>query len=813
MDRGRLAGILGVVFLLSLSSPSRLMANPQQDGAVTATSVDDPSGYRDVVRRYCAGCHNDRLRTGNLSLASVSVANVGEHADVWERVLDKLQTQSMPPPGRPRPDSDTYDRFAGWLEVALDEASSANPNPGRPTAHRLNRLEYVNAIRDLLDLNIDGEGLLPADDIAFGFDNNADILTVAPGMLERYMQTARTISRLALGDPAIQADTVRYAVSSLLTQDERMGEEFPFGARGGIAIQHHFPRDGEYFIRLRLRGNGGRNEPQEIDVRLDDERVALLRVGRWPTAEDKNAVPAGALDLRTNRSSDDSLEVRLPIRAGEHRLSVSFQKRTSVTEGVAPSRLPIWTFSTGRGFVERMALDSVEIDGPYATNAFVDGNSDEVGELASRRRIFSCYPEFSEEEESCVDEILRRLLRRAFRRPATDLDVAVALGFYREGRAGRTFDAGIQRGLESIIVDPEFLFRLERDPVDVLPATAYRLSDLELASRLSFFIWSSIPDDELFSVAVAGRLHEPVVLEEQVRRMLIDERSQVLVRSFGAQWLHLRRMRTVTPDVNAFPAFDDNLRTDLVRETELFLENELRNDESVVNLLTADYTFVNERLARHYGLSGVYGPRFRRVEWDDARRRGLLGHGSILTVTSLATRTSPVVRGKWILENILGTPPPPPPPDVPDLPEPVRGASSRSVRERLEEHRANPVCSNCHARMDPLGFALEHFDAVGQWREVTDGNVPIDPSGVLPNGTAFGGLPELRDVLVGRKKAFVTTVSEKLLTYALGRGLEYFDQPAVRRIVREAEADEYRWSALVLGVTRSMPFRMRRAEP
>ena len=597
----------------------------------------DASTWRGVLDRYCVTCHNERLLTGNLALDDIDMEHVGADAEVWEKVLRKLRTQAMPPPRRPRPDAETYGAFATWLETALDRAAAAEPNPGRPTIHRLNRLEYANAVRDLLHLEIDSGTMLPADDLAYGFDNNADILTVAPGLLERYMSAARKVSRLAVGDPTIEADAVRYPLSSLLVQDDRMSEDLPFGSRGGAAVRHHFPLDGEYVVRLALR-NPGRREPQEIDVRVDGVRRALLRAGSWP--EGVNPGEARVVE------PGEPLLVRFPARAGTHVVSVSFTQRTAVTEGMAPSRLPIWTFSTGRGYVQRMALESVEIEGPYSPDSLGRGPDGEE-QVASRRRIFVCRPaNAAEEEEACADEILAKLARRAFRRPVDDLDLEVLRDFYAEGRGEGNFDAGIQRALESILVDPEFLFRIERDPPGVAPATAYRLSDAELASRLSFFLWSSLPDDELLDAAEAGSLGDPVVLERQVRRMLADERAGVLVSSFAAQWLHLRRMRTVTPDVNAFPGFDENLRDALVRETELFVESQMRDDRSVVDLLSADYTFANERLARHYGIPNVYGSRFRRVDLPGEARRGLLGHGSVLTVTSLATRTSPVVRGK-----------------------------------------------------------------------------------------------------------------------------------------------------------------------
>ena len=752
-----------------------------------------------MLDRYCVVCHNERLQRGALSLDGLPADQVGEHADVWEKVLQKLQTQSMPPPGRPRPEEAEYGRFSSWLATELDLAAAATPNPGRPTIHRLNRLEYTNAIRDLLGLDVDGETLLPGDDLAYGFDNNADLLTVAPGLLERYMSVARKLARLAVQDSSVEPDVARYTLSTLDVQDDRMSEELPFGSRGGTAIRHHFPLDAEYLVKLSLTGNG--REPQEIDVRLDGVRVALLSVGRWPAESGREVAP---------READGTLTVRFPATAGTHVLGVSFVKRTTVVEGVAPSRLPVWTFGTGRGFVERMALDSVDIGGPYSPDTISRGTGGAEA-VHSEPHVFSCRPTSAAEEGPCADEILGTLARRAYRRPVSDDDVRLLREFFDVGRRDGSFEAGIQRALEMMLVDPEFLFRFERDPAGTAPGTAYRLSDVELASRLSFFLWSSIPDDELLAVAEAGRLGRPDVLEAQVRRMLADDRSTVLISSFAGQWLHLRRMRTVTPEVNAFPGFDDNLRDALVRETQLFVEDQFRDDRSVVDLLTADYTFVNERLARHYGIEGVYGSRFRRVTWTDEKRRGLLGQGSILTVTSLATRTSPVVRGKWVLENILGTPPPPPPPDVPPLPDRVESEVVQSMRTRMEAHRANPVCASCHARMDPLGFALEHFDAVGKWRD-TEAETPIDASGALPDGTTFDGLPALRDVLFERRGEFVATVTEKLLTYALGRGIEYFDRPAIRAMVREAERDDYRWSSLILALVRSQPFQMRRSE-
>ena len=801
---GVVALVFGAIFLGAAATPAQpagAVGRPAAAAAEPAAGQAEagPSTYRAVLDRYCVACHNRRTLAGSLALDDVDLEQAGRRAELWEKVLQKLHTRAMPPPGRPRPAPAVYDAFGTWLERSLDQWAADHPNPGRPAIHRLNRLEYANAVRDLLHLDVDARTLLPADDLAYGFDNNAAILTVAPGLFSRYMSAARTVSRLAVGDPSIEADVVRYPMSPLLVQDGRMSEDLPFGSRGGAAVRHHFPRDADYVLRIALRQNRGRNEPQEIDVRVDGERIALLRAGRWP-----DDAPAGSPGAR---AAEEGLVVRFPVRAGTRPVSVSFTGRTMAPEGVAPARLPLWTFSTGRGYVEPMALDGFEIEGPY------DSEAAAAADTPSRRRIFVCEPAGAAGEEACAAQIVETLARRAFHRPVTDEDLQDLLAFYREGRAEGGFRAGVRRALESILVDPEFLFRIERDPPGAAPATAYRLSDVELAARISFFLWASIPDDELLDAAAAGRLRDPEVLEAQVRRMLADERAGTLVTSFAAQWLHLRRMRTVAPDVNAFPAFDENLREALIRETELFVGSQLRDDRSVVELLTADHTFVNERLARHYGIPGVYGSRFRRVKWDDDRRRGLLGQGSILTVTSLATRTSPVVRGKWILENVLGTPPPPPPPDVPELEAGSDSGEPASLRARLEAHRANPVCSNCHARMDPLGFALESFDAVGQWRETDAGGAPIDTAGVLPDGAAFDGLPALRDVLHGRRDEFVATVTEKLLTYALGRGVEHYDRPAIRAIVREAAADDYRWSSIILGITRSLPFQMRRSEP
>jgi hypothetical protein len=776
----------------SLSGLSQFQSQSSVPGGASAPNTAA------VVSRYCVACHNERLRTANLALDTVRWDDAGAGGPVWEKVVQKLLTEEMPPPGRPRPDKTTYNTLRSSLEAALDREAARNPNPGRPAMHRLNRLEYTNAVGDLLALPIDGRSLLPLDETAFGFDNNADVLTILPGLLERYMSAARKISRLAVGDRTLRPVAETYPVSELVSQEDRLSEDLPFGSRGGIAIHHYFPLDAEYTLRIRLQrdkaGTGAvrglSGGPQQIDVHLDGQRLQRFTVG----AE----VPGGR--VAAPESADSGLQLHFSARAGASLIGVSILGQMLAAEGVTPRRLPVWTFSLGN---ERIGIDTVQIEGPF--------NPLGPGQTPSRRKIFLCAPAATDDEQSCAKTIVSTLARRAYRRPVNDKDVDRLLKFYAAGRDEAGFEAGVRSALEAILVDPEFLFRIERDPAGIAPATAYPLSNAELASRLSFFLWSSIPDDELLAVAERGALLEPDVLERQVRRMLRDPRSRALVENFSEQWLHIRSLRAVIPDVNSFPEFDDNLREAFQRETRLFVESQFREDHSVRDLLTANYTYVNERLARHYGISNVYGSRFRRVTLE-GDRAGLLGQGSVLTVTSHATRTSPVLRGKWVLENILGSPPPPPPANVPPLNENKQGDRRISVRERLEEHRKNAVCASCHARMDPLGFALENFDAIGKWRDVEE-TAPVDASATLPDGTKFRGARELRKVLMSRQDEFVKTVIEKLLTYAVGRGVEYYDQPAVRRILRDARSDDYRWSSLILSIVESVPFQMRRSEP
>ena len=775
--------------------------------------------YRAILNQYCVMCHNETLRTAELVLSTKDVGNVSNEPVVWEKVVRKLRTGAMPPAGMPRPDEATYDSFATYLETELDRAAAANPNPGRTSVHRLNRAEYANAIRDLLALEIDGELLLPPDESAFGFDNIAAVLSVSPLLLERYMAAARRISLQVIGDPDARPVFETYEVHKFLRQDDRMSEDLPFGSRGGIAFRHYFPLDGEYVIRIRLQREArerirGMHEPHQIDVRLDGERVTLFNIG----SEDFGR-PAPIFSLGTlvgdpereqyERFADEGLEFRFAAKTGMRMVGISFVNQFVIPEGPLhyingrPDYLPRLSLSDrieNRGGLPEM--QTVEIGGPYAAQG--------LGETPSRQKVFVCRPSGHEDEEACAQEILSTLVRRAYRRPVTNEDLEPLLRFYESGRNDGGFEEGIRRALEAILMSPEFLFRIEADPESVAPGTAYPVSNIELASRLSFFLWSSIPDDELLDVAERGELRNPGVLEQQVRRMLGDRRSRALVQNFAAEWLSLRALEAAKPDQSVFRDFDENLRAAFRQETELFFVHILREDRSVLEFLDADYTFLNNRLAEHYEVPGVYGSHFRRVVLNDGRRGGLLGQGAILTATSYGNRTSPVSRGKWVLENLLGTPPPPPPPNVPFLKEQGAGDKILTMRERMEQHRANPACASCHKLMDPLGFALENFDGVGVWR-TAEGGTPIDSSGELPDGTPFQGPAELRKALLTKREGFVATVTEKLLTYALGRGLEYYDAAAVRQVIREATPSDYRLSSLIRGIVRSTPFQQRRS--
>jgi mono/diheme cytochrome c family protein len=750
-----------------------------------AAAPQTPASVRATIDKYCVTCHSQRLRTAGLSLETLDTTDIPAHAELWEKVTTRLRTGAMPPAGAPRPDAATAADTAEWLETSLDEAAARRPNPGRPPLHRLNRVEYANAVRDLLALEIDPRALLPADDQGYGFDNNAGALTMSPGLMDRYLLAARRIARTAIGAASTRPVVETFTVSRLLTQDDRIGEELPFGSRGGLAFRHQFPFDAEYVMRIRLQGATARTPGEQIDVRLDGQRIALLTTAAAPRAAGEG-VP------------DPVLETRFAAKAGPRLIGVAVIGRTVVAEGLGPARLPVGNIS-----FRSSGVSAVDLEGPF--------NPQGPGETPSRRRLFPCHPSASQEQRRCATEIASSLARRAFRRPAEERDVNTLIGFYDRARADG-FEAGVQAIVERVLIDPEFLFRIERDPPRIAPGTAYRISDLELASRLSFFLWSSGPDEELLEAAARGRLRDPAVLRTQVTRLLADPRSAALVTNFASQWLHLRNLRAVAPDLAEFPDFDENLRQAFQRETELVIDSQLRENRPVTDLLTTPYTFLNERLARHYGIRGVLGSHFRRVTVDTPERIGLLGQGSILTVTSYATRTSPVLRGKWLLENILGTPPPAPPPNVPSLKENSEAAQPTTVRERMEEHRRNPVCASCHARMDPLGFALENFDAIGRWRTAGEDQAPIDASAALPDGTKFEGPVGLRLILVARRDQFAATIAEKMLTYALGRGVEYFDRPSLRAVMRQARDQHYTWSSIIFGIVTSTPFQMRSAK-
>jgi hypothetical protein len=744
---------------------------------------------RAVLDKYCVSCHNPKLKTGGLVLDPERLAPDAVAADgvVWEKVIRKLRSASMPPVGLPRPDQATYDSTAAELEHALDRAARAHPNPGNVGAfHRLSRTEYANAIRDLLALEmlpkeLDITTLLPADNSSTGFDNLADLLFVSPTALDGYLSAARKISRLAVGDPAIPVIVDRYQIPQDLPQDVRQ-EGAPIGTRGGAVISSTFPVDGEYHLKIEFAGNA--REPHQLEVSVDGARAQLFTVGDKPPGERGSGV--------FTPQADPPIEVVLPLKAGPRVITVAYLQHTAALgEELVRPRL------RNRG--NQPALASVVVSGPHQ----VSGS----GDTPSRRRLFVCRPSSRSDEAGCATHILSTLVRRAYRRASTSEDVQQLLPFYEAGRADGGFDRGIQQALERVLVSPQFLFRIERQPQ---AGTVARISDVELASRLSFFLWSSIPDDDLLDAAIHGRLKHPAVFEQQVRRMLADSRAEALVTNFAAQWLFLRDVASKRPDERLFPDFDDSLRVALKRETELFIHSIVREDRSALDLLTANYTYVNERLAKHYGIPYIYGPEFRRVPVTDEYRRGLLGQGSILLLTSYSTRTSPVLRGKYVLGNLLGAPPPPPPPNIPALKvENQQSGKALTMREAMVQHRANPSCSSCHARMDPIGFALDNFDAVGRWRTTGEGGAAIDPSGVLPDGSRFAGVIGLRQSLLNHPEQFVTTLAENLLTYSLGRTLEYYDHSVVRAIVRDATRQDYRFSTLILGIVNSTPFQMR----
>lgn len=805
-DSGKIRRIAWTLIGVAVAGVVGLRAN--QSNQSTAP-VD-----RALLDRYCVTCHNERLKTAGLTLDKIDVTQAAAHAEVLEKVARKLRAGQMPPAGRPRPEKAAVEAFVTALEGALDRAASAAPNPGRVAVHRLNRLEYVNVIQDLLALDID-PAMLPVDNPGVGFDNNADVLSVTPALMARYMSAATKVSRLAIGNPAtIRPASQVYEASEFAHQDVRMGEDLPFGTHGGLVARHAFPLDGEYALELRLQRTTiadtirGLDDEHEIQVRIDHVLVKRFRVGGEHKGYDPgllNAIPDEDVkghQLHTYRlTADEHLKFRMPVKAGTRLVTAAFTDIAPSVSEVVPLRPSSRKRSNFTDDADAPGIARITIAGPYEATAAED--------TPSRRRIFVCRPTSASDAESCARTILSTLARRAYRRPVTDADLGELMGLYRIGSKDSDFDAGIELALEALLASLSTVFRIEHDPARATPGTVYRLSDLELASRLSFFLWKSIPDDALVEVATKGRLHEPTVLAQQVRRMLADPKARRWTNDFVGQWLAMRNIETHEPDPSVFPEFDDNLREAMAKETQLFFENQVREDRSILDLLRADYTFMNDRLARHYGVPNVYGSHFRRVTVNDERRLGLLGHGSLLTVTSYADRTSVVLRGKWVLENLLGAPPPPPPDNVPALGENKPGAAPKSLRERMEQHRRNPVCAACHASMDPLGFALENFDGTGRWRE-KDGAVSINAASTATDGATIDGPAGFRQYLLSRRAEFLRTVTEKLLTYAIGRELEYYDAPAVRQLVRNAAPEDYRWSSLILGIVTGAPFQMRR---
>jgi mono/diheme cytochrome c family protein len=793
------AGLAISMFLCQQVETSAQQAARRQVAGPHSPSAAGPatlaSSHRQLLDRYCVTCHNERVKTADLMLDRVDVGSPGANAEVWEKVMRKVHAGTMPPPNMPQLSQDERHALLTWLETSLDAASADKPNPGRTeTLRRLNRTEYQNAVRDLLALDIDAASLLPADESGHGFDN-VTVGDLPPTLLDRYISAAQKVSRLAIGSTqtSMQADVIRLPADR--TQETHVSG-LPLGTRGGVSIPYTFAQDGEYEIQVwlarDLSGNVGglreRSRSHEMVVLVDREPVKTFTIQKL---------------VDDDTTLDKDLNVRVTVSAGPHEVGVTFiNDSSSLLEAQRQPQLA--RFNERRHPRTGPAVDQVSVSGPYAAKG--------ANDTPSRRRIFVCRPEgaASEKEIECAKTILSTLMRRAYRRPVSKEEVEGPMAFYREGRADGDFDSGIGRALSAVLINPEFLLRVETDPKRAAAGGVYRITDLELASRLSFFLWSSIPDDELLDVAIRGRLSRPEELEKQTRRMLADRRSFNLATNFAGQWLRLRNLDAVVPSTRLYPDFDDNVRQGFRQETELFVDSVLREDRSVLDLIRADYTFLNERLARHYGIPHVYGSHFRRVTVaPETRRGGLLRHGSVLSVTSYATRTSPIIRGVYVLDNIFGAPPPPPLPNVPALDEGTVSASL-PMRERLAAHRKNPTCASCHRTIDPVGFALENFNAVGQWRSYEGEGEPIDASGALPGAGEFRGVAGLEDALLSRPEIFAGALTEKLLTFALGRGIEYYDAPAVRKIVREAAKDGYRSSSLILGVVKSVPFQMRR---
>lgn len=808
-----LVGTAGLAFatldpVVWAQTPAKQQPGPQP----VAQAQADPLA---VLNRYCVACHNSSAKAGGLTLEGLDLARVHETLGTWEKVRGKMRSRAMPPAGMPHPDEATYEAVAAVIEQALDREAAMNPNPGRtPAMHRLNRNEYRNAVRDLLDLDIDVSAMLPADSSSYGFDNIAGVLSVSPTLMDRYVLASQKIATLAVGSQ-VPVTANAFPIPGDLLQDDRM-PGLPYGTRGGMGVEYAFPQDGEYEFRMRLGRDqidnlSGLTEESQIEVSIDGQQVKVLTIGR-------KGAPGSALRTagmgQSGRLDESSLTFRTPIKAGKRFVAVTFIKRTDAYPEVVLE--PQLRVNSGLGGDSRYQ--------PFLTNVVITGPFNaKVGVTPSRQKIFTCTPKSASAETACARQIITKLATQAYRRPATKADTDLLMDFYAKGRASGTFESGVEMALRRILVDPEFLFRISRDPVKATNVS-YTLGDLELASRLSFFLWSAGPDAELLNLAQKGQLKKQAVLEKQVKRMLADPRSDALVSNFAGQWLYLRNLASLQPDADRFPDFDDSLRQSMRQESEMFFASIMREDRSVLTFLDADYTYLNERLARNYDMKGVYGPEFRKVKLTDPNRGGLLGQAAILAATSEPTRTSPVRRGKWVLENILGAPPPPAPPNIPTLKEPESGSTALlSMRAQMEEHRKNPGCASCHRVMDPIGFALDNYDVLGRWRGDTawiltpdDGkwrlnsaDSKIDASGVLPNGVAFTGPAGLKKALLKDPDAFVETLTDKLMIYAVGRGMEDYDKPAIRQIVRDAKAKDYHFSTIILGIVDSKPFRMR----
>ncbi len=806
----------------SRQTASQQAASQVTSGAPSAGSASaDTAKYRALLNKYCVTCHNAHTvnpAEGPVNLEGAGFDDLLGHAGTWERVLRKLSVRAMPPPGMPRPTEAEYAGFTGWLAASLDRAWEGKSTPGRFVVHRLNRAEYANAVRDLLAVDIDVSDLLPTDGAEFGFDNIATSLKTSPLLLEGYLTAAQRVAAMAVGDPQVTPGTTEHPISREFSQNGYI-EGLPLGTVGGTVVRHVFPADAEYKLSGRLvrgvqegyAGVEGNDTPYTFVITVDGTEVYSAPIGGPKDDEMQAADLAAAQPIIDKRMTG-----RVRVTAGPHDVGFTWKERPIQLQDVwEPSRRDSQEVHMVAGLPK---LRSVSIDGPYNVRG--------VGEGPSRERLFVCHPAAktpsasgaSLDETGCATKILSNLARHAYRRPVTPADIEAPMSFYKQarqpgaGKPGGNFDDGIRAGVARVLSSPYFIYRIEKDPAGVPAGTAHPVSDIELASRLSFFLWSSIPDEKLLDLAAAGRLREPGVFAAQVHRMLADERSDALVENFTGQWLQLRNLEAkAVPDLLMFPDFDDNTRKGFRKETELFFGYILRDDRSTLELLDADYTFVDERLARNYGIKGVYGPQFRRVKLTDPNRRGLLGQGSILSLTSVATRTSPVFRGKYVLSTFLNTPPPPPPPNVPSLDESNKGASTaaKTVRAQLELHRKNQPCAGCHRVIDPAGFALENFDSVGRWRDKGPDGALLDVAGTLADGSQVNGPVALREAILSRPNAFVTVVTEKMLTYALGRGLEPSDMPVVRRIVKKAAQNDYRLSSIVMGIAESAPFQMR----